>query len=332
MGGPVLDVRGLSVEIVGPAGTLHAVSDVSFSVAAGETFAIVGESGCGKTMTALAIMGLLPRRARVTAGQIALDGTDLSTRNARELAQIRGDRMSMIFQDPMTSLNPVYTIGNQLEEVFTRHGKGTPRQARERAEYLLRQLGIASPQARLAQYPHQLSGGLRQRMMIAMALMCEPALLIADEPTTALDVTVQAQILHLLKGLQKSMNLALVLITHDLGVVSRMADRVAVMYAGRVVETATSEALFERPTHPYTQGLLECIPSRRQGTRLGVIPGLVPSLIGTTTGCSFRNRCSFARAACGEGEIEFRDIGEDHFSRCILAAEPLQRRHEMAGS
>ena len=317
---PILEVRGLSVEIGVPAGTLHAVTDVDFTVRAGETFAIVGESGCGKTMTALAIMGLLPRRARMNAGRVMLAGTDLATLDARTLAGIRGNRMSMIFQDPMTSLNPVYTIGNQLEEVYVRHGKGTRRDARARAESLLEQIGITSPKARLTQYPHQLSGGLRQRMMIAMALMCEPVLLIADEPTTALDVTVQAQILRLLADLQRTMNLALVLITHDLGIVARMADRVVVMYGGQIVEAAPSESLFAHPTHPYTRGLLDCIPSRRQGARLGAIPGIVPSLIGTSTGCLFRNRCGEAIAACTDGTIAFRAISANHLCRCVLAA------------
>jgi peptide/nickel transport system ATP-binding protein len=316
---PVLEVRGLSVEIAVPAGTLHAVTDVTFSVRAGETFAIVGESGCGKTMTALSVMGLLPGRARMSAGRVALGGTDLGVMDARARAAIRGDRMSMIFQDPMTSLNPVYTVGNQLEEVYIRHGKGTRREARARAEFLLERIGIIAPKARLAQFPHQLSGGLSQRMMIAMALMCEPALLIADEPTTALDVTVQAQILRLLAELQRTMNLALILITHDLGIVARMADRVAVMYGGRIVETATVEALFARPTHPYTRGLLDCVPSRRRGKRLGAIPGIVPSLIGDSTGCMFRNRCSLAVAACAKGEIAFRTVADDHLCRCVLA-------------
>jgi peptide/nickel transport system ATP-binding protein len=321
MTAPVLDVKGLSVEIAVPAGTLHAVTKVDFSVAAGETFAIVGESGCGKTMTALAVMGLLPRRAHITAGRVMFDSFDLAALKSRERAAIRGNRMSMIFQDPMTSLNPVYTIGNQLEEVYIRHGKGTRQEARARAEFLLARIGIMAPKARLGQYPHQLSGGLRQRMMIAMALMCEPALLIADEPTTALDVTVQAQILRLLADLQRTMNLALILITHDLGIVARMADRVAVMYAGRIVETAPCEELFERPTHPYTKGLLDCIPSQQRGSRLGAIPGIVPSLIGELSGCEFRNRCRFATAGCSAPEIALRTVAPGHLCRCVLAPE-----------
>ncbi|MGZ5828773.1 MAG: ABC transporter ATP-binding protein [Xanthobacteraceae bacterium] len=326
MASPALELRGVYVDIGVADGTLHAVNDLSFSVNAGETFALVGESGCGKTMTALAIMGLLPRRGRVSAGTIALDGLNVANMSEKTIAGLRGNRVSMIFQDPMTSLNPVLTIGTQLEEVFVRHGKGTSRQARARAEFLLERIGIISPAARLAQYPHQLSGGLRQRMMIAMALMCEPTLLIADEPTTALDVTVQAQILRLLADLQRTMNLALVLITHDLGIVARMADRVAVMYAGQIVETAPCEALFARPSHPYTKGLLECIPSRRRGERLGAIPGLVPSLIGDTTGCQFRNRCGEAIAACAEGQISARSVSPDHICRCVHIPDAAPKR------
>ncbi len=271
---PVLEVAGLTVDIDVPAGELHAVSGVDFHVGRGETFCLVGESGCGKTITALAAMRLLPRRARMAAQRLALDGADLLALDTKAFSRLRGDRMAMIFQDPMTSLNPVYTIGNQLAEVYVRHRKGGRREARERAMHLLDRVGIMAPAARLGQYPHQLSGGLRQRMMIAMALMCEPALIIADEPTTALDVTVQAQILHLLADLQRELNMALVLITHDLGVVARLADRVAVMYAGRIVETGTADEVFSHPTHPYTRGLLDCIPQpgrTERGARLGSI-------------------------------------------------------------
>jgi len=319
MSAPVLNVQGMTVEIGLPAGTLHAVTDVDFSVRAGETFAIVGESGSGKTITALTVMGLLPRRARMTKGSVFVDGIDVAGLDPTAITDIRGNHMSMIFQDPMTALNPVYTIGSQLEEGFIRHGKGSRRAARERAEYLLEEIGIVSPKVRMAQYPYQLSGGLRQRMMIAMALMCEPTLLIADEPTTALDVTVQAQILRLLADLQKRMNLALILITHDLGIVARMADRVAVMYGGRIVETASCESLFARPAHPYTRGLLDCIPSRRRGARLGTIPGVVPSLIGEQTGCAFRNRCSEATDICAVGTIGEYAVAEEHLCRCVHA-------------
>ncbi len=333
-GGAVLSVKNLSVEIAVPAGTLHAVSGVDFSVSRGETLCLVGESGCGKTMTALAVMGLLPRRARTIADGIALDGTDLLAIDPRTFASLRGDRLSMIFQDPMTSLNPVYTIGEQLSEVFVRHGKGGRKEARDRARYLLQRVGIMSPDMRLGQFPHELSGGLRQRMMIAMALMCDPVLLVADEPTTALDVTVQAQILALLADLQREFQVAMILITHDLGVVSRIADRVAVMYAGRIVESGSSADIFDHPTHPYTRGLLACIPDPARvspGKQLGSIPGIVPSLIGDLDGCAFRNRCDFAGEKCGEGDIGARNVAGDHAYRCVFDPAELTSRSPAKG-
>jgi len=317
----VLDVQGLSVNLDLPAGTLHAVTDVDFHVNRGETLCIVGESGCGKTMSALAVMGLLPRRARMTARQLTLEGRDLLTMPARELSHLRGDRMGMIFQDPMTSLNPVYTIGNQMEEIYIRHGRGTRKEARDRARQLLEKVGITAAKDRLGQYPHQLSGGLRQRVMIAMTLMCDPILIIADEPTTALDVTIQAQILRILADLQEEYRMALILITHDLGVVARMADRVNVMYAGQVVETGSAEQVFTAPTHPYTQGLLDCIPipgKTERGAQLGSIPGIVPSLMRDIEGCQFRNRCNYAFAACGEAPIALHELGPGRACRCLL--------------
>ncbi|MDH7799381.1 MULTISPECIES: ABC transporter ATP-binding protein [unclassified Beijerinckia] len=319
---PVLIVDGMNVDIAVPAGKLHAVTDVSFSVRPKETLCLVGESGCGKTITSLALMRLLPRFATLTARNIAFEGHDLAKISERQMARLRGYRMGMIFQDPMTSLNPVYTIGDQLEEVYLRHHKGASRKmARERAEYLLGRVGIINSGQRLGQYPHQLSGGLRQRMMIAMMLMCEPALIIADEPTTALDVTVQVQILQLLRGLQEEFNMAMILITHNLGVVARTADQVAVMYAGRVVEQGSAEQVFHNPAHPYTRGLLDCMPKRGQvaaNGRLGSIPGIVPSLVGNQRGCSFRNRCSLQMPACHEGQIDLRPAQDDHLYRCLL--------------
>jgi len=311
----------MTVEIDVPAGTLHAVTDVDLHVGRGETLCIVGESGCGKTITALGIMGLLPRRARLEAGRIALEGRDLLALSRGEMNALRGDRMAMIFQDPMTSLNPVYTIGDQMEEVYLRHGKGGRREARERAVFLLEKVGITAAASRLGQYPHQLSGGLRQRVMIAMAVMCEPILIVADEPTTALDVTIQAQILHLLADLQDEYRMALILITHDLGVVARMADRVLVMYAGQVVETGTAEEVFAEPTHPYTQGLLECIPipgKTVRGAKLGSIPGIVPALIGEYEGCLFRNRCDYAFDDCAGAPVALRALAPGRASRCLL--------------
>jgi peptide/nickel transport system ATP-binding protein len=325
--GALLRVDGLSVDIEVPAGTLHAVTDVSFAVSGGETLCLVGESGCGKTITSLALMRLLPRRAKLSARAIAFEGRDLQQLSHKEMAALRGDRIGMIFQDPMTSLNPVYTIGDQLEEVYLRHRKASRREARARAEHLLDRVGITAPKVRLAQFPHQLSGGLRQRMMIAMTLMCEPVLIIADEPTTALDVTVQVQILQLLADLQREFHMALILITHNLGVVARMADRVAVMYGGRIVEMGTAEEVFGEPRHPYTRGLLDCIPvhgAAGRNSRLGSIPGIVPSLIGDSRGCSFRNRCAFAGPVCAQ-DVPLRELSPGRAYRCVLDEMPQAR-------
>jgi peptide/nickel transport system ATP-binding protein len=302
------------------AGNLSAVDHVSFSVAEGETFCIVGESGCGKSMTALALMGLLPRVAARSARRIRLGEEELTTLPTGQFARLRGDRLAMVFQEPMTSLNPVFTVGDQLTTVFRQHRSVSAGAARDRAVEMLTLVGIPSPGIRLRQYPHELSGGLRQRVLIAMALMCEPELLIADEPTTALDVTIQADILRLLADLRKKLGMAMILITHDLGVVSRIADRVAVMYAGQVVETGSVGAVFGAPLHPYTRGLMACLPGSplaRASKRLPAIPGNVPSLIGEFRGCRFRPRCALASEQCGEG-IALRAGEEGHEYRCIL--------------
>jgi peptide/nickel transport system ATP-binding protein len=321
---PVVAVDGLHVEIPLASGVLHPVRDVSFSVERGETLCLVGESGCGKSLTALAVMGLLPGRARRSARRLEFDGQDLSRTRERHMADIRGNRLSMIFQEPMTSLNPAYTIGNQLMETLLRHRRVSHAEARERTVYLLEKVGITAAGSRLGQYPHQLSGGLRQRVMIAMALMCGPALIIADEPTTALDVTIQAQILGLLAELQREFRMGMILITHDLGIVARVAHRVAVMYAGEIVETGRVDAVFASPLHPYTQGLLQCIPvpgKTAPGQHLGSIPGMVPNLIGTLRGCSFRERCPYAFARCGEESVPVAEVAAGRGYRCLLAAE-----------
>ena len=321
----VLDVQGLHVDIRSAAGTVHPVRDVSFQVRRGETLCIVGESGCGKSMTSLAIMDLLPRAAVRRARKLDFMGEDLTRAGARRVNELRGERMAMVFQEPMTALNPAYTIGEQLTEHYRHHRGASAAEARARAIELLQKVGIASAGERLGQYPHQLSGGLRQRVMIAMALMCAPDLLIADEPSTALDVTIQAQILRLLADLQKDLGIAMVLITHDLGVVARIADRVAVMYAGQVVEEGTAAEIFERPRHPYTRGLLECIPvpgRTAPGSRLGSIPGVVPSLVGELRGCAFRERCAHARADCAQ-TIDLRDAGAGRRWRCVLEPEAV---------
>jgi peptide/nickel transport system ATP-binding protein len=323
-GKPLLEVKGLSVDIRTPSGPLHAVREISFDVRRGETVCLVGESGCGKSITSLAIMGLLPRAAQARATCLAFDSVDLMQLGRGARNDLRGHRMAMIFQEPMTALNPAWTIGEQLIEVHSRHiGKGRAA-ARARGIDLLAKVGIASPAERLGQYPHQLSGGLRQRVMIAMALMCEPELLIADEPTTALDVTIQAQILRLLADLRRELGIALLLITHDLGVVARIADRVGVMYAGTIVESANAAELFADPRHPYTHGLLACLPQpgvTRPGERLGTIPGVVPSLIGDIAGCAFRSRCPAALSACA-GPVPAREAAPGHRFACVHEAIP----------
>jgi len=299
------------------------VRGIDFQVRRGEMLCLVGESGCGKSMTSLALMGLLPRKAQRSADRLRFDGVDLLGLPERGMAALRGARIAMIFQEPMTSLNPSYTLGDQLCEALRAHRKVSAAQARERAVYLLERAGVPQASQRLRQYPHQLSGGLRQRVMIAMALMCGPDLIIADEPTTALDVTIQAQILRLIRELQQEFGTAVVFITHDLGVVARIADRVAVMYAGEVVETAPVGELFARPSHPYTRGLLSCIPVRGKtapGSRLRTIPGVVPSLVGPVSGCAFANRCSEVREACAQTPPQVL-LDAQHAVRCV-AAQP----------
>ena len=317
----LLEVKDLVIDIPTGAGVLHAVSGVSFSVDRGETLAIVGESGSGKSLTSLALMDLLPKRVQRKAARLSFDGTDLTTLSASGMRRLRGNRMAMIFQEPMTSLNPAYTIGDQLTEALTCHRKVSMREATDRAVYLLEKVGITAAARRLSQYPHQLSGGLRQRVMIAMALMCGPELIIADEPTTALDVTIQAQILHLIADLQKEFGMAVILITHDLGVVARVADKVGVMYAGSLVETGAARTLFRNPAHPYTRGLLDCIPVPGRtvpGAPLGAIRGQVPNLIGRMEGCAFRNRCDLAGPECA-GTVPLLHPEPTHDVRCLHA-------------
>ena len=313
----LLEVEGLRVTI----GSTAAVRGASITVNKGETHCLVGESGCGKSISALSVMGLLPRGSRRETTALRFAGQEIGRFSEAEMSRLRGDRMAMIFQEPMTSLNPAYTVGSQMTEVLRRHRGATRVQAVDRAAELLARVGITAPGLRLGQFPHQLSGGLRQRVMIAMALMCDPELLIADEPTTALDVTVQAQILRLLAGLQKDFGLGILLITHDLGIVARVADRVSVMYAGEVVESAPTAALFAAPQHPYTRGLLTCVPVPGKVKRdepLGSIPGVVPRIQPGFTGCGFRDRCAQATPACA-GAIPRQDAGAEHETLCVLA-------------
>jgi len=354
-GAPLLRVRDLVTTFRTEQGTLRAVDEVSFDVAEGATLGIVGESGCGKSVTALSILRLIPYPQGVIAeGRIELRGRDLVGLSERQMQDVRGNEISMIFQEPMTSLNPVYSVGSQIVEAIRLHQKKSRREAKERAIEMLRLVGIPAPETNVDAYPHQLSGGMRQRVMIAMALACEPSLLIADEPTTALDVTIQAQILELLAKLKEQLGMGVVLITHDLGVVAEVCSDVAVMYAGRIVEIAKVDRLFAHPRHPYTRGLLQSLPTfdkaplaepasaardsmlagepslvaegeaRPRRPRLPTIEGIVPDLLALPPGCRFADRCPMVIPACREAEPDLLPIeaeGDDpaHLARCIRA-------------
>ena len=310
-------------------GTVRAIEDVSFDVPRGGAVCIVGESGSGKSVTALAMLGLLPPGVgTIEQGEVRLDGVDLTKLSERELRKVRGRRVAMVFQEPMTSLNPVYTVGAQIIEAVRLHRDVSRKAARERAIEVLKLVGMPDPERRVDAYPHELSGGMRQRVMIAMALSCDPDVLLADEPTTALDVTIQAQILDLLRRLREELSMSVVLITHDLGVVAQFAERVVVMYAGRVVESSSVKELFANPAHPYTAGLLKSIPPmgmarQRDGARparLPTIEGVVPSLANLPPGCRFEPRCVLRQARCATEEPELRDLGARR-SRCHYAEE-----------
>jgi peptide/nickel transport system ATP-binding protein len=312
----LLEIKGLETHFFSGGRIYKAVDGVSLAVGEGETVALVGESGCGKSVTALSILGLVPHPpGRIVGGEIWFEGRDLLRLDRRALLAVRGNRIGMIFQEPMASLNPVFTIGNQIIEAIREHRDLGRAAARRRAAMLLGRVGLPEPDRLLAEYPHRLSGGMRQRAMIAMALSCEPRLLIADEPTTALDVTTQAQILDLLAGLQRELGMAILIITHDLGVVAQMAARVAVMYAGRKVEEASTLDLFAQPLHPYTQGLIRALPNPEReaasgGERLPLqeIPGIVPPLCDLPPGCSFAPRCPIAAEECRLGAVPLRDF------------------------
>ena len=329
MAEPLLRIRNLTTSFLTDGGRVRAVDDVSFDVEPGKTLALVGESGCGKSVTALSIMRLVEAPAgRIDAGKVEFDGRDLLKLPEGEMRAVRGAQISMIFQEPMTSLNPVYTVGSQVAEAVRIHRRLGRRAARARAVEMLKLVGIPSPEERVDAYPHQLSGGMRQRVMIAMALSCDPKLLIADEPTTALDVTIQAQILDLLRRLQDELSMSIVFITHDLGVVAEFAHDVAVMYAGRIVETAPVAEVFREPMHPYTRGLLASIPSRggsdaaARPPRLPTIEGLVPNLAALPPGCRFADRCSLHASRppgyerCTTDEPALRGFGSGRSSRC----------------
>jgi peptide/nickel transport system ATP-binding protein len=330
---PLLSVRDLRAHFATRDGVVRAVDGLSFDVEAGETLAIVGESGCGKSVTSLSILRLLDEPPAKLAGSVLFGGRDLVALDEPRMRELRGNEISMIFQEPMTSLNPLLTIGRQLAEPMIIHQGLGEAKARERAAEMLALVGIPSPERRVKEYPHQLSGGMRQRVMIAIAIACNPKILVADEPTTALDVTIQGQILDLMRDLQARIGSAIILITHDLGVVAEMARRVVVMYAGRKVEDASVEDIFRSPRHPYTRGLLGAVPRLGSSAagfdarrRLAEIPGAVPSLIAPLAGCAFAGRCAIAREVCGRVAPALRQITADHVAACHFAEElaPVQ--------
>jgi peptide/nickel transport system ATP-binding protein len=329
MTAPLLSIRDLHTSFYTESGVARAVDGVSFDIGAGETLGIVGESGCGKSVTALSILRLIQPPGRIETGSvIEFEGKNLVTLDDADIRDIRGNRISMIFQEPMSALNPVFMVGDQIAEVARVHAGMGRRDAWERAVEMLELTGMPDAEARARQYPHQLSGGMRQRVLIAMALMMKPALVIADEPTTALDVTIQAQILDLLVDLQKKIGTSILMITHDLGVIAETASRVIVMYAGEVVEEAEVDELFAKPHHPYTEGLMHSMPHiGHDQERLNVIPGTVPAPTEWPTGCRFRDRCPYSWDLCESEHPPLYQIGSGHVSRCHLAIEPERRNH-----
>jgi len=318
----ILEVKNLVTAFDTEEGRIRAVDDVSFHIKKQQTLGIVGESGCGKSVTALSIMRLLPKPVGIIeSGQILFNESDLVQLPADKMHEIRGKRISMVFQEPMTSLNPVHRIGKQLGEVYRLHfSEMSQNEIRQQSLELLQKIGIPEPEQRMEEYPHQISGGMRQRVMIALALACKPDILIADEPTTALDVTIQAQILDLIQNLQRETGMAVIVITHDLGVIAETCEDVVVMYAGKVAETASAIELFKNPKHPYTQGLLNSIPRLETPpkTKLNIIQGIVPSLYELPSGCRFRNRCPHAMEICGGDPPPMISVGQDHFAACYL--------------
>ncbi len=318
----LLEVKGLTTGFTGDYGKTISVDHVSFHVDEGEVVCLVGESGCGKSVTSLSIMRLLGRGGAVVDGSVLFDDKNLLSMTEKELDEIRGDQITMIFQDPLTSLNPVFTVGNQITESIRTHMHLSKEDAKKRAENLLEKVGMPDAHGVMKKYPHTLSGGMRQRVMIAMALSCNPRLLIADEPTTALDVTIQAQIMELLSQLQKETGMAMILITHDIGLVANMADRVLVMYAGQIIEEAPAMELFRSPKHPYTQALLNTVPTIRDSAerRLLSIPGIVPESYDNIRGCRFADRCRFRRPECDQPQEDYQ-FAEAHTAKCIVSKE-----------
>lgn len=318
----LLEVKDLTTTFTGDYGKTISVDHVSFHVDEGEIVCIVGESGCGKSVTSLSVMGLLGRGGAVSEGKVIFEGNNLLTMSEKEMDQVRGNRMTMIFQDPLTSLNPVFTVGNQIKESIRTHLNLSGKEAAERAEAMLKKVGMPDAAGVMKKYPHTLSGGMRQRAMIAMALSCHPRLLIADEPTTALDVTIQAQIMRLIKELQQENGMSVILITHDIGLVAQMADRVLVMYAGQIIEEATVTELFCHPRHPYTKALLDTVPTIRDSEerQLTAIPGMVPESYDGLTGCRFADRCIYRRPECDKPQDDY-EFGPGHRAKCIVMKE-----------
>ena len=316
---PLLQIRDLHLEFRTPRGVLKALAGIDLEVREGEIFGVVGETGCGKTITGLSVLRLLPGSAVITRGQILFAGKDLLRLSPQEIRRVRGRQIAMIFQDPTTALNPVFTIGRQMRYVIQQHFEVSAAEAHARMAQMLEAVGLPDVDRILRSYPHELSGGMQQRVMIALALACQPKLLIADEPTTALDVTIQAQILALLKDLRNRFGISIILITHNLGVVAKTCDRMAVLYAGRVVETGPTKAVFETPRHPYTRGLMQAIPRpEARGKPLQAIPGTVPSNPGAVQGCAFAPRCAHAVERCFQERPALLPVGEDHASACFL--------------
>ncbi len=319
MGDNILEIKNLKVEFLTEDGYMPAVDDVSFNIKKNTTLALVGESGCGKSVTALSILGLINKPGKITQGTIKFEDKDLLKLNNSGMRSIRGNKISMIFQDPMTSLNPVYRCGDQISEVILQHNKVSKEEAREKSIELLRQMGIPNPEKRVDDYPHQMSGGMRQRVMIAMAIACDVSLLVADEPTTALDVTVQAQILELLQKIQEKRDMSILLITHDLGVVAETAKEVAIMYAGKIQEYASADIIFKEPMHPYTKSLMRSVPNMYQKKDvLETITGNVPSLENMPKGCRFHTRCERCMEKCKVEEPTFSEVSPGHKVRCFL--------------
>lgn len=321
MSTPLLSVKNLKTHFVSRQRTVRAVDGVDFEVGRGKVLGIVGESGSGKSMTSLSVMRLVPGpQGRIVEGEILLDGKNLLSLSEKEMTNVRGNEIGMIFQEPMSALNPVMKIGTQIGEVLIRHRNLSKREAREKSIALLRSVGFPRAEQVVDEYPHQLSGGMRQRAMIAMAMACEPKLLIADEPTTALDVTIQAQVLDLMKSLKERTGTAIILVTHDLGVVAEMADDVSVMYGGQVVESASADQIFDNPSHPYTRALMEAIPVIDEDReRLYAIPGNVPSAADFPVGCRFADRCSLVEDRCRDSMPALREVTPGHLVRCVLA-------------